>query len=36
MLGSEVVRLAEHVTVLESPDHTTESVRARDRVASAA
>jgi FMN reductase len=36
MLGSEVVRLAEHFTVHESPDHATESVRARDRVASAA
>ena len=35
MLGSEVVRLAEHFTVQESPDHATECARARDRVAAA-
>jgi FMN reductase len=35
MLGSEVVRLAEHFTVHESPDHATECARARDRVAAA-
>ena len=35
MLGSEVVRLAEHFTVAEEPDHRTECARARDRVAAA-
>ncbi len=35
MLGSEVVRLAEHFAVQESPDHATECARARDRVAAA-
>ena len=34
-LGNEVVRLAEHFTVHESPDHATECARARDRVAAA-
>ena len=35
MLGSEVVRLAEHFTVHESPDRATECARARDRIAAA-
>ena len=32
MLGSEVVRVAEHFAVHESPDHETECERARERV----
>jgi FMN reductase len=35
-LGSEVVRLTGHFAEAESPDHQTESARARERVASAA
>ena len=36
MLGSEVVRLAAHFSEAEEPDHPTECVRARERVAAAA
>jgi FMN reductase len=35
MLGSEVVRVAEHFAVHEAPDHEAECARARERVASA-
>jgi FMN reductase len=34
-LGSEVVRVAEHFRVEESPDHATECARAMERVAAA-
>ena len=36
MLGSEVVRVAEHFRVEETPDHATECEKARERVAAAA
>jgi FMN reductase len=36
MLGSEVVRVAEHFRVEESPDHEAECEKARERVAAAA
>jgi FMN reductase len=36
MLGSEVVRVAEHFRVEESPDHATECERASERVAATA
>ena len=36
MLGSEVVRVAEHFRVEESPDHATECEKARERVAATA
>lgn len=36
MLGSEVVRVAEHFRVQETPDHATECEKARERVAAAA
>ncbi len=36
MLGSEVVRVADHFRVEESPDHATECEKARKRVAAAA
>jgi FMN reductase len=36
MLGSEVVRVAEHFVVEESPDHAAECARATERVAAAA
>jgi FMN reductase len=36
MLGSEVVRVADHFQVEESPDHATECEKARKRVAAAA
>jgi FMN reductase len=35
MLGSEVVRVAEHFRVEEAPDHATECEKARSRVAAA-
>jgi FMN reductase len=36
MLGSEVVRVAEHFRIEESPDHEAECEKARERVAAAA
>ena len=36
MLGSEVVRVADHFRALESPDHEAECEKARERVAAAA
>ena len=36
MLGSEVVRVAEHFRVEKAPDHATECEKARERVVSAA
>ena len=36
MLGSEVVRVADHFRVEESPDHATECQKASERIAAAA